>query len=119
MLLVDDDPDVREVLTAFLVRGGFGVIPSSDFKSAHARILSDPPEAMVVDVRLDGHNGLHLAWLLRSIRPEAAIVVATGFDDRLLREEAARADARFLVKPFAGRLLVEALKSPAHATLTP
>ena len=78
--------------------------------------MSSPPDALVVDVRLGPHNGLQLAWLLRSLRPDARIVVMSGFDDATLRQEAQRVDAPFLLKPFPGRVLVESL-GPAQATL--
>ena len=61
---------------------------------------------MITDVRLGAFNGLQLAILARAVRPDTRVVVFSGFDDPVLKEEARRIGAAYLVKPVSGQDLL-------------
>lgn len=111
LLLVDDDLSLLGALSRFLADSGFDVVPCSTFEDAKREIALLRPDIVVTDVRLGAFNGLQLALLARDVREDVRIVVFSGFDDPVLKEEARRLGAIYLVKPVTGHSLVEALVS--------
>ena len=111
LLLVDDDISLLGALSRFLTDSGFEVVPCSTFEDAKREIATLRPDIVVTDVRLGAFNGLQLALLARDVRKDVRIVVFSGFDDPVLKEEARRIGATYLVKPVSGNSLVEALVS--------
>jgi DNA-binding response OmpR family regulator len=113
LLLVDDDVALLEALSRFLTESGYGVIACSSFEEAKREMSASPPDIVVTDVRLGAFNGLQLALLARDINPDVRIVVFSGFDDPVLKEEARRLGATYLVKPVSGRMIMDVLKDGA------
>ena len=58
-------------------------------------------------MRLGAFNGLQLAMLARDVRADVRVVVFSGFDDPVLKEEARRIGASYLVKPVSGHTIVQ------------
>ena len=57
------------------------------------------PDALVADVRLGDYNGLQLVHLMKQRNPSAVVIAISGIDDPVLRTEAAKAGAAYLLKP--------------------
>jgi FixJ family two-component response regulator len=110
VVVVEDDPGMREALQRVLSVGGFRV---AIFASAEALLAAGlPPETAccVFDVRLPGASGLELQRVLASRGSAVPVIFMTAFDDPSVREEAGRLGAAgYLMKPFGGRQLVEAV----------
>ena len=115
LLIVDDDLAVLEALSRYLADHGFNVVSTSVFEEAKQHIATVRPDIVITDVRLGAFNGLQLAILARDLRPDARVVVFSGFDDPVLKEEARRIGAVYLVKPVSGRTIVQELKSTAES----
>ena len=98
VMVVDDDAAMRGLLGRLLLGWGYRTSISGSFADAKASLEKVSPDALIVDVRLGEHNGLHLVHMARQARPETVIVVISGFDDPVLREEAARAGAKYVLK---------------------
>jgi len=113
LLLVDDDLSLLVALSRFLADSGFEVVPCSTFEDAKREIGTLRPEILVTDVRLGAFNGLQLALLARDVRPDVRVVVFSGYDDPVLKEEARRIGATYLVKPVSGHTLVQELRATA------
>jgi DNA-binding NtrC family response regulator len=97
---VDDDAAVLSVVERLLAEWGFEVIPFGNFESARAFILTNPPlAALIVDIRLGEYNGLQLMHLAKQAQPGLNVIAMSGFDDDVLRQEAARIGAEYIVKP--------------------
>ena len=77
------------------------------FEDARSRLLSEDFECLVTDVRLGAFNGLQLAVIARDRNPGIGIVVFSGFDDPVLRQEAARLNAAYVLKPVTAERLLE------------
>jgi two-component system response regulator AtoC len=76
-LIIDDDPDVRQVLAEFVEREGFTVTGAGTLQEGRAEIAARPPDILLVDVRLPDGNGLDiLEGLDPATTPE--IVLITG-----------------------------------------
>ena len=116
VVIVDDDPSVLGTITRFVKALGHEAISFDNFEQARVFIGSNNPDAFVVDIRLGTYNGLQLVHLARQLNAHARVVAVSGFEDLVLREEAARAGAHFLIKPFTVSDLEHALTSLAGPT---
>lgn len=86
VLLVEDHPDVRTVLTRWLVRSGAHVRAAADAEAASLLIHAKEVELDLVisDVDLPGHSGEWVARLVRQVSPRTPVILLTGgtLDDR-------------------------------------
>jgi DNA-binding response OmpR family regulator len=108
VLIVDDEPDVIELLTDTLTAAGFETASAATFEEGKRLLAAPPPpDVLITDVRLGHSNGLQLVV----IRPATtAAVVVSGFWDRTLEEEARRNGAVYMLKPIVGEQLLEAVR---------
>jgi two-component system, OmpR family, phosphate regulon response regulator PhoB len=123
VLVVDDEPMVREVITAYLERDGFRVTGVPDGAAALRWLAVGQPDLVVLDLMLPAVDGLSvLAQLRRSAAgPPVIVVTARGEEpDRVLGLELGADD--YVVKPVSPRELVARVNSvlrrarPASAT---
>ncbi|MFL6024026.1 MAG: response regulator [Marmoricola sp.] len=86
VLLVDDEPDIRELARLFLEMDGLQVNEAADGTAALKRFaeLNPPPQPSVVilDNRMPGLSGVEVAEKMLSIYPEQLIVLFSAFLDR-------------------------------------
>jgi signal transduction histidine kinase/CheY-like chemotaxis protein len=121
VLVVDDDPDVRELTVAALQNLGYAVTAAESGRAA-LEILDGraPVDLMLIDYAMPELTGVDIVRLARAKRPELRILFMTGYaDTAALVSEAGR--DRILKKPFALSDLattIEAAMKPAagHAT---
>ena len=99
VFVVDDEPALAESLKLGLQVHGNDVEMSRSFEDARRRLLVETFDVLITDVRLGAFNGLQLAVIARGNNPAMRIVVFSGFDDPVLREEARALNATYLVKP--------------------
>jgi two-component system OmpR family response regulator len=101
ILLVEDDPSLREMLTASLEREGWDVKAVADAKAAEAAVERFQPDVAILDIQLgEGPDGLTLARRIRqrSDLPFLFLTDRSGVDDRLAGFESGADD--YLAKPF-------------------
>jgi ActR/RegA family two-component response regulator len=111
LLIVDDDVALLQALSRFLAESGYDVVSCATFEEAKKEIAAGHPEILVTDVRLGAFNGLQLVLLARDLRTDVRLVVFSGFDDPVLKEEARRLGATYLVKPVSGQQILEELRA--------
>ena len=111
VLVVDDDPDLRELLAGFLGASGFVVDAAADGVQMRARIAQHAPDAIVLDLMLPGEDGLALAReLRRSSDVPILMLSARGEEiDRVVGLEVGADD--YLAKPFSPRELLARLRA--------
>jgi FixJ family two-component response regulator len=111
VLVIDDDPDVREGLGAAFESVN---LQSKAFGSAEEFLLSKLPErvsCLVLDVRLPGLNGLDLQTELAKAQIDIPIIFITGHGDIPMSVKAMKAGAvEFLTKPFREQDLLDAVR---------
>jgi two-component system response regulator YesN len=107
ILLVDDERVLLDGLERALAIADMEVVACSNFEDAHRHLRSRPFDVLITDVRLGAFNGLQLAGLARDLYPDMKIVVFSGFDDVVLRQEAGRLDALYVVKPVTAHQLLQ------------
>jgi DNA-binding NtrC family response regulator len=100
ILIVDDDPDIRESLPGGLSALGAEIATAKDGEEALALVGSGPPDVVLTDVRMPGLDGLELLRLLRQRAPTVDVILMTAYDDMPTVVAGMREGARdFLVKP--------------------
>jgi len=105
VFVVDDEPALAESLKLGLQNHGHDVEMSRSFEDARRRLLAESFDVLITDVRLGAFNGLQLAVIARGSSPTMRIVVFSGFDDPVLREEASALNATYLVKPVSAETM--------------
>jgi two-component system response regulator MprA len=102
ILVVDDEPDVREALERALRLDGYDVTLAADGAEALDRLLVSPPDALVLDVLMPRMDGLEVCRRLRRGGDRTPVLMLTARDavsDRVSGLDAGADD--YLVKPFA------------------
>jgi DNA-binding response OmpR family regulator len=117
ILVVDDEPDVREVLKDYFVAHGYGVIEANGADAARASAEQQPIDLALVDIHMPGEDGLSLARHLRERYAGIAIVMLTSAGtvvDRIVGLEMGADD--YVPKPFDPRELLARVKSVLRRT---
>jgi two-component system response regulator MprA len=112
ILVVDDDRSVRESLRRSLAFNGYQVELASDGQAALDAVLSQRPDAMVLDVMMPRLDGLEVCRRMRAAGDELPILVLTARDavsDRVAGLDAGADD--YLPKPFALEELLARLRA--------
>lgn len=116
MLLIDDDLAFCQVLARLLQRRGIAVQARHDAASALAALDDFAAEGIVLDLKLGADNGLLLIPHLLARRPQARIVLATGYASIATAVDAMRRGAwNYLPKPFDIDALTQAFESAPEA----
>jgi serine phosphatase RsbU (regulator of sigma subunit)/HPt (histidine-containing phosphotransfer) domain-containing protein len=105
VLVVDDDPQFRQLLTIWLETRGYQVATAASGEDALARLESvAPPDLMFLDVLLPGINGLQVLDLMRDQVHDMAVILTTAFGSEPVAINALRRGADdYLPKPFDTR----------------
>ncbi len=102
ILIVDDDEPTRTGLAMLLGEVGHETVTASNVPDAIKLLSEIRPDLLLVDIRLDAYNGLHLV----AMRPEPIpAIVLTGFADPAIEADARHLGAEFLLKPVSPSLL--------------
>ena len=100
LLIVDDDAPLCQRLARAMERRGFVVATAESVAAGVSAATAHPPAFAVVDLRLGDGSGLEVVTALRSARPEARIVVLTGYGNIATAVAAVKAGALdYLPKP--------------------
>jgi DNA-binding NtrC family response regulator len=78
ILIVDDEPEVAEVLARSLGRQGHRTMTANSGEAALSRLEDGTVDAMFLDVSMPGMNGLEVLAEVKRRRPTLAVVVITG-----------------------------------------
>jgi len=117
ILIVDDEPEVREVLEEYFTTQGYATIGAGNASAARALAAEHPVEVALVDIHMPGEDGLSLARHLRERYATMAIVMLTSAGtvvDRIVGLEMGADD--YVSKPFDPRELFARVKSVLRRT---
>ncbi len=81
ILLVDDDPAMRSLVSDELKEEGYRVIPVADGQEALASVGQSAPDLIITDLRMP-HGGMDLVVRLKATSPRTPIVLMTAFGDK-------------------------------------
>ncbi|TVQ73627.1 MAG: phosphate regulon transcriptional regulatory protein PhoB [Chromatiaceae bacterium] len=120
ILVVEDEPAIREMVGFALTRAGFQMDEAGDAREAHARLADRVPDLIVVDWMLPGVSGIELARRLKreDYTREVPIIMLTARgeeDDKVGALDAGIDD--YITKPFSPRELVARIKAVLRRSL--
>jgi signal transduction histidine kinase len=110
ILVVDDEPVVREVVADMLADMGCVVVTAEDGQRAIELVEIEDPAAVLLDFAMPGMNGAEVARTVLAERPDTRIVFATGFAQSDAIDSAVGANAIVLRKPFSPSALAASLR---------
>ena len=100
VLIVDDEPDIRELLELTLMRMGLDTLSVPDLKSAIRQVDKEAFDLCLTDMRLPDGTGLELVTYLQHKRPDTPVAVITAYGSMELAIESLKAGAfDFVSKP--------------------
>jgi FixJ family two-component response regulator len=111
VIVVDDDPGVREALQSLLRSVGLTVALFGSVQEFLERDQPQGPSCLVLDVRLPGKSGLEFQDELRKANVHLPVIIVTGHGDIPMSVRAMKAGAvEFLTKPFRDQDLLDAIQ---------
>jgi DNA-binding response OmpR family regulator len=107
ILVVDDEPHIREIVGSYLVREGHEIRYAGDGDAALVAAMEREPDLIVLDVMLPGRSGFDVLRELRAAGRRSAVILLTARDDVIDRVAGLEIGADdYVTKPFEPRELV-------------
>jgi len=111
VVIIDDEEDIRDVLTVALKDGGYEVVSAIDGEEGLRACEQVSPQIVITDIRMPGINGLQVLETLKKRSPDVEVIVATAFGEMDVAIQALQLDASdFITKPISDEALNLALE---------
>ena len=107
VLVVDDDDLYLESMKEVIETAGYEAMTASTFAEGKRAIKEQAPDLLILDVRLGAHNGFQFISMGDN---KIKAILVTGYNDPVLRADAASFGARFLVKPVEPDVLISVIQ---------
>jgi DNA-binding NtrC family response regulator len=106
ILIVDDEPDLLDILKFSLEGEGYRILTASSVRDAVSLIQKDSVHLVITDVRMPEGDGMQILSEGKLVNPDLAVILMTGFADVNPTDALQKGAAALLSKPFDhGRLL--------------
>lgn len=116
ILVVDDDPEIRLLITKFLQRHGYHIYSSGDAGSVLETLKRFTIDAIVLDVMLPGTTGIEACRQIRQVSP-VPVILLTARSEEDIRVSGLEGGADdYITKPFSPRELLARLRSVLRRT---
>lgn len=110
IVLMDDEADIRDVMTLTLQDSGYRVLTAPDGRSGIRLCEELNPQIVITDIRMPGMDGIQVLQVLKENLPDIEVIVATAFGEMDLAIHALQLDASdFITKPISDSALFMAL----------
>lgn len=80
ILIVDDQPCVRELVSEELILEGYGVIAAGDVESLREHLRFSRPDLVLIDLYLDGAEGFGVLDDIKKKNPDLPVIIFTAYD---------------------------------------
>ena len=118
ILVVDDDQDIRELITDYLIKSGYRATGAANGREMRAMLSANAIDLVILDIMMPGDDGLTLCRQLRSDThrnlPILMLTARSEDTDRILGLEMGADD--YLIKPFVARELLARIKAILRRT---
>ena len=102
ILIVDDEPIVRESIRDWLVDDGYQVVTAESAEQALELLEKQEFSILVLDIRLPGKTGIQILKEIKALKPQIKSIVITAYPSAELAVEAMKLGAvDYLIKPVA------------------
>ncbi|HYL43687.1 MAG TPA: response regulator [Ktedonobacteraceae bacterium] len=119
VIVVDDDKEIREIITFVLARNGFEVTSASNGQQLHAMLVQFIPDLIILDVMMPGEDGYQICNTLQGnpqTRHIPVIIMTAHAEDIYERISVDLGAAVHMTKPFHPFNLLEQVKVLLQAT---
>ena len=117
ILIVDDEPEMRTMLSELLALLGYSAREVSNGAAAVREIVAAPPDVVLLDINMPGLSGIDALPTIRALAPQAAVIMVSGTEDAATAKRALAYGAfDYVVKPIDQTYLRRAIET---ALLTP
>ena len=100
ILIVDDEPDIREVLAITLADMGYAIVEAENADEAFAVFVDANPRIVITDIKMPGGDGIGLLRKIKHENPETEVIMITGHGDMDLAIRSLKyAATDFITKP--------------------
>jgi signal transduction histidine kinase len=111
ILLVDDEPDLRDVLEIYLTELGYTVYTAENGEAALRTFHRTVPSIVLSDIKMPGIDGIELLRRIKSESPTTEVIMITGHGDMELAIDSLKLEATdFITKPINDDMLAVALR---------
>ena len=111
ILVIDDEPGIRELLNTLLRQQGYDVVVAENGQDGLELFRRESPDVLVLDLKMPGMDGLTVLQLVRSISPLQPVVILTGAGTAEMEQQVrALGVTEYLEKEFSLHLLDDSLK---------
>ena len=111
ILVIDDEPDVLEVIVEVLEQEGYSPRSTSDSREASRLLEATAFDLIISDIMMPHLSGLQLLEIAKRQNPDVQVVLVTGYSTREMALEALRKGASgFIEKPFQTDQLLAAVR---------
>ena len=112
IVLMDDEADIRDIMTLTLQDSGYQVLTAPDGKSGIGLCEQVNPQMVITDIRMPGIDGIQVLQILKERLPDIEVIVATAYGEMDLAIRALQLDASdFITKPIGDSALFLALSA--------
>ena len=118
-ILIEDEPDIRELLSISLNRAGLECLQAASFAEGKSLIQATKCDFCLTDVRMPDGSGLDLVKYFKSVHPNVPIAVMTAFDTTEIAVQAMKYGAfDFLSKPIRAKRLEALINDALNVVVT-
>ena len=116
LLIVDDDREIRDLVSRFLVKHGYRVATAADARTMEAALAASGVDLVILDLMLPGKSGLEICRDLRARSPMPILMLTAMGDetDRIVGLEMGADD--YIAKPFNPRELLARVRAILRRT---
>lgn len=100
ILIVDDEPDIREVLRFRLEKAGYEVVTAMDGKDCLKKVEAEKPDLIILDIMMPGMNGFQVCKLLKEKSDIPVIMLTVLAHEKDLSKGLEKGASCFISKPF-------------------
>lgn len=110
ILIVDDEPDVCEVICHYLGKRGYDVIAATSAQEAVSKLLSEKPTLILLDIRMSEIDGIECLRMIKNIDKEVPVIMVTVVADLDVAKHALELGAvDYITKPLGFNALETAI----------
>jgi len=117
ILVIDDNPDIRHLITALLKDNGFNIREAANFDQAVLEIKKKLPDVAIIDVKLDksDNDGIDLLSLIKKKDHDVPVIMISGHANVKMAVDSLKLGAfEFMQKPFSADRLLNFVKRAAE-----
>ena len=119
ILVIDDEPSIRDLLDTLLSRKGYDVILTDSGQKGLEVFRRARPDVVVLDLKMPGMDGLTVLQQVRSLNPQQPVIILTGVGTPEAEQQVrALGVTEFVEKAFSLHLLGDSLKRLLNTPVT-